>query len=35
MDGTVQYTGTGNDRDPVLLNIGGVVPTQVRFEQLP
>lgn len=27
--GTVQYTGTGNDRDPVLSRIGGVVPTNI------
>ncbi len=28
-DGRVQYTGSGNDRDPVLQMIGGVVPTNV------
>ncbi|HEY0976053.1 MAG TPA: hypothetical protein VGE21_01175 [Flavobacteriales bacterium] len=27
-DGRVQYTGASNDRDPVLLAVGGVVPTQ-------
>ena len=27
MDGPVKYTGAGNDRDPILTNIGGVVPT--------
>lgn len=26
-DGTVMYTGDGNDRDPILSTIGGVVPT--------
>ncbi|HEY0977512.1 MAG TPA: PQQ-dependent sugar dehydrogenase [Flavobacteriales bacterium] len=26
-DGKLSYTGAGNDRDPVLLSIGGVVPT--------
>ncbi|HRH70462.1 MAG TPA: delta-60 repeat domain-containing protein [Flavobacteriales bacterium] len=26
-NGTVQYTGTGNDRDPILSRIGGVVAT--------
>lgn len=26
-DGVVQYTGTGNDRDPILVTIGGTVPT--------
>ncbi|QQR88212.1 MAG: delta-60 repeat domain-containing protein [Flavobacteriales bacterium] len=26
-DGTIKYTGTNNDRDPVLVRIGGSVPT--------
>lgn len=26
-DGSVKYTGTANDRDPVLVAIGGTVPT--------
>ena len=26
-DGQVQYTGGGNDRDPVLVLIGGTIPT--------
>ena len=26
-DGVVKYTGMANDRDPILLSIGGVVPT--------
>ncbi len=26
-NGTVQYTGTGNDRDPILTRIGGTIPT--------
>jgi hypothetical protein len=26
-DGVLKYTGGANDRDPVLLRIGGVVPT--------
>jgi len=26
-DGTLRYTGTNNDRDPVLVAIGGSVPT--------
>jgi hypothetical protein len=26
-NGTVSYTGTGNDRDPILQRIGGMVPT--------
>ncbi len=29
MDGVVRYTGTGNDRDPVLQAIGGSTPTNV------
>ena len=28
-DGVVRYTGTGNDRDPVLQAIGGSTPTNV------
>jgi hypothetical protein len=35
MDGTVKYTGQDNDRDPILQNIGGVVPTNIRVEQVP
>ena len=35
MDGIVRYVGNGNDRDPVLQNIGGSVPTDIRTEQLP
>ena len=27
--------GNGNDRDPILQNIGGSVPTNTRVEQLP
>ncbi len=30
-DGTVRYTGSGNDRDPILLGVGGSVPTAVAF----
>ncbi len=26
-DGTLKYTGAGNDRDPILSTVGGVVPT--------
>jgi hypothetical protein len=26
-NGTIKYTGAGNDRDPILLRIGGTVPT--------
>jgi hypothetical protein len=28
-DGQVKYVGTGNDRDPVLVAIGGILPTMV------
>lgn len=28
-DGTLKYTGAGNDRDPILAAIGGVVPTNM------
>ena len=26
-DGVIKYTGAGNDRDPILTKIGGVIPT--------
>ncbi|MBK7619934.1 MAG: hypothetical protein IPJ10_16295 [Flavobacteriales bacterium] len=35
LDGEVKYTGARNDRDIILQNIGGVVPTNTRTEQLP
>jgi len=35
MDGVVRYTGDPNDRDPILVNIGGSVPTNTRVQQLP
>ena len=35
LDGSVKYTGTNNDRDPILVNIGGAVPTNTKTEQLP
>jgi hypothetical protein len=31
----VKYTGSANDRDLILQNIGGVVPTNTRVQQLP
>jgi hypothetical protein len=31
----VIYTGANNDRDPILVNIGGTAPTAVRSGQLP
>lgn len=35
MDGEVKYTGADNDRDVILVNIGGTVPTNVRYQQIP
>jgi hypothetical protein len=35
MDGRVRYVGSNNDRDPVLVNVGGTLPTATRAEQLP
>ena len=35
LDGIVRYTGASNDRDPILVNIGGTVPTNTRVQQLP
>jgi len=31
----VKYTGAANDRDIILSNIGGTVPTATRQEQMP
>jgi hypothetical protein len=31
----VKYTGSANDRDMILLNIGGSIPTSIRLQQLP
>jgi hypothetical protein len=31
----VKYTGANNDRDPILVNIGGTVPTNTRVATLP
>ncbi len=33
--GAIKYAGSGNDRDPILVNIGGGVPAAVRSAQLP
>ena len=35
MDGLVKYTGNKNDRDRVLLSIGGTTPSSTRSDQLP
>ena len=31
----VGYTGSGNDRDPILLTVGSTTPNNVRAQQLP
>lgn len=33
--GNVQYAGSGNDRDPTLVNVAGSTPNNIRVEQLP
>jgi hypothetical protein len=35
LDGMVKYTGAENDRDKILVNVGGAVPTSIREEQVP
>jgi hypothetical protein len=35
LDGWVKYAGAGNDRDKVLVTIGGLLPTAQRAAQLP
>ena len=35
MDSRVKYTGTYNDRDVILINIGGSVASNMVVEQLP
>ena len=35
LNGLVKYTGSGNDRDIILLNVGSTTPNNVRTEQLP
>ncbi|MCC7501573.1 MAG: PKD domain-containing protein [Flavobacteriales bacterium] len=34
-DGLLQYTGNGNDRDPILAKIGGTVPTNTALGYWP
>jgi len=31
----IKYTGSGNDRDPILVNVGSTTPNNVRLAQLP
>ena len=32
---SIKYTGSGNDRDPILVNVGSTTPNNVRVQQLP
>jgi hypothetical protein len=34
-DGTIKYTGSGNDRDPILVSVGGSIPTATATGYLP
>ena len=35
LNGQVKYTGSGNDRDPILVNTGSTTPNATRVAQLP
>jgi len=35
LNGQVKYTGSANDRDPILVNVGSTTPNNVRTQQLP
>jgi hypothetical protein len=35
LDGSVKYTGSNNDRDPILVTVGSTTPNTVRPAQLP
>ncbi|MBP7513925.1 MAG: hypothetical protein KA791_05230 [Flavobacteriales bacterium] len=35
MNGIIIYTGTANDRDIILTNVGSTTPTNTRWQQLP
>ncbi len=35
LNGEVKYTGSGNDRDPILINVGSTTPNNTRVQQLP
>ena len=35
LNGVVKYTGSTNDRDPILVNVGSTAPNNTRVEQLP
>ena len=34
-DRHLAYTGPGNDRDPILVNVGSTTPNNTKLEQLP
>jgi hypothetical protein len=35
VDASIRYTGSGNDRDPILVNVGSTTPNNTRTQQLP
>ena len=35
LDGVIKYTGTANDRDIILTNVGSTTPNNTRTQQLP
>ena len=35
LNGQVKYTGSANDRDPILINVGSTTPNATRSAQLP
>jgi hypothetical protein len=35
LDGAIKYTGSGNDRDVILVNVGSTTPNNSRLQQLP
>ena len=35
LDGVIKYTGSGNDRDIILTNVGSTMPNNTRTQQLP
>jgi len=35
LDGVIGYTGTANDRDIILTNVGSTTPIDTRTQQLP
>ena len=35
LDGEIKYTGSANDRDVILINVGSTTPNHTRTQQLP